>query len=73
MRSSLSLIVLMAVLLVVTLGAAPPGGKDSDAARDDALASNARRLEEWRKDPEHAARLQRDLPKLTITRRHPLD
>lgn len=62
MRSSLSLIVLMAVLLIATSGAAPPGDTASpDAAREDALASNARRLERWRKDPEHHARLQRDL------------
>src|SRR5438309_10347795 len=61
MRSSLSLFVLMAVLLVAALGAAPPGEPAPDVSREDALASNARRLEEWRKDPEHAARLQRDL------------
>ncbi len=62
MRSSLSLFVLMAVLLIATSGAAPPGETaTSDTARDDALASNARRLERWRKDPEHHARLQRDL------------
>jgi hypothetical protein len=62
MRSSLSLLVLMAVLLIATSGAAPPGETATpDAAREDALASNARRLERWRKDPEHHARLQRDL------------
>ncbi|MBI1915040.1 MAG: hypothetical protein HYS12_09935, partial [Planctomycetes bacterium] len=62
MRSSLSLFVLMVVLLVAMSGAAPPGETTTpDAAPDDALASNARRLEEWRKDPEHSARLQRDL------------
>src|SRR6478736_3657278 len=60
MRSSLSLFVLMAVLLVAALGAAPPGEPAPDVPRDDALATNARRLEEWRKDPEHFARLQRD-------------
>jgi hypothetical protein len=62
MRSALSLFVLMAVLLIATSGAAPPSETAApDTARDDALASNARRLERWRKDPEHHARLQRDL------------
>jgi hypothetical protein len=61
MRSSLSLFALMAALLGAALGAAPLGAPAADVARADALAANARRVEEWRKDPEHAARLQRDL------------
>src|SRR5438034_7656031 len=62
MRSSFSLLVLMVVLLLAMPGTAPPSETTApDAARDDALASNARQLEKWRKDPEHAARLQRDL------------
>jgi len=62
MRSSFSLFLLMAVLLIAMPGAAPPGETSTpDTGRDDALASNVRRLEQWRKDPEHSARLQRDL------------
>ncbi len=56
MRSSLPLVMLMALLLVVTPGAAPVGGDREDPAR-----GNRRLLEKWRSDPDHAARLQRDL------------
>src|SRR5258708_35930425 len=53
---------LFLALALAALGAALPEPPSSDGVtRDDPLARNQQLLEEWRENPKHNARLQRDL------------
>src|SRR5262249_38223204 len=60
MRRSLLLLLLTLALVAVPATALPDPGPQ-DAPREDAERANRRLLERWRADPDHAARLQRDL------------
>jgi hypothetical protein len=58
MRTTLPLLLLLALLLLTLPGAAP---EVADEDREKLLDANHHLLAEWQKDPEHAARLRRDL------------
>lgn len=61
MRRILPLLLLLVLLLAAVPGAALPEPGTSSETKEDPLRSNRRLLEKWRADPEHDARLQRDL------------
>jgi hypothetical protein len=62
MRSSLSLLLLLALLAAMPSPALPePGGSGQEAGRDEILRQNRQLLKKWQRDPDHAARLERDL------------
>src|SRR5882724_233522 len=52
---------LLLALALAAMGAALPEPPPGDSTSDDSLAWNQQKLEEWRANPKHASRLQRDL------------